>query len=72
VQYGFGQVTYELMAHGLLDELRLWVYPHFVGTATTDDLLFRPAATTQLTLTGTRTLTNGIVIMSYEFTPAAG
>jgi dihydrofolate reductase len=72
VQYGFGEVSYALMAHGLLDELRLWVYPHFVGAATTDDLLFRPAAVTQLTLAGTRTLTNGIVIMSYEFAPAAG
>ncbi len=27
VQYGFGQLSYTLMRHGLLDELRLWVHP---------------------------------------------
>lgn len=27
VQYGFGPVSYSLMEHGLLDELRLWVHP---------------------------------------------
>jgi dihydrofolate reductase len=31
VQYGFGQLSFTLMEHGLLDELRLWVYPLFVG-----------------------------------------
>src|SRR5437879_4154463 len=27
VQYGFGQVSYLLLDHGLLDELRLWIHP---------------------------------------------
>ncbi len=27
VQYGFGQLSYALLEHGLLDELRLWVHP---------------------------------------------
>src|SRR4029079_12802204 len=35
VQYGFGQLSYALLEHGLLDELRLWVHPLFVGRATT-------------------------------------
>jgi dihydrofolate reductase len=47
VQYGFGQLSYALLEHGLLDELRLWVHPLFVGRATTDDLMFRPTATAQ-------------------------
>ena len=34
VQYGFGQLSYALLEHGLLDELRLWVHPLFVSQAT--------------------------------------
>jgi dihydrofolate reductase len=70
VQYGFGEVSHVLRAHGLLDELRLWVHPLFVGGASASDLLFRSGGTTMLTLTNTRTLTNGIVILSYEFSQA--
>jgi dihydrofolate reductase len=70
VQYGFGEVSYALMEHGLLDELRLWVHPVFVGGESTSDLLFRPGGPTKLDLTGTRTLSNGIVILSYDFSKA--
>jgi riboflavin biosynthesis pyrimidine reductase len=55
-----------LLERGLLDELRLWVHPLFVGCATTDNLLFRPAATAQLELAGTLALNTGIVILSYR------
>jgi dihydrofolate reductase len=67
VQYGFGSVSYALMAHGLLDELRLWVHPLFLGAAQPDDLLFRGSSPTNLTLIDTQTLTSGIVILHYEF-----
>ena len=66
VQYGFGQLSYALLEHGLLDELRLWVHPLFVGQATPTDLLFRPSATAQLELAGTLALNNGIVILTYR------
>ena len=66
VQYGFGQLSYALLEHGLLDELRLWVHPLFVGRATADDLMFRPAATAQLELAGTLALNTGIVILTYR------
>jgi dihydrofolate reductase len=66
VQYGFGQLSYSLLEHGLLDELRLWVHPLFAGRATTDDLLFRPAATAQLELTSTLALNTGTVILTYR------
>jgi dihydrofolate reductase len=66
VQYGFGQLSYALLEHGLLDELRLWVHPLFVGRATTDDLMFRPTATAQMELTGTLVLNTGIVILTYR------
>src|SRR5712692_1275473 len=63
VQYGFGQLSYALLEHGLLDELRLWVHPLFVGRATLADLMFRPTATAQLDLAGTLALNTGPVIL---------
>jgi len=66
VQYGFGQLSYALLSRGLLDELRLWVHPLFVGQATPADLLFRPSATAQLELTGTLALNTGIVVLTYR------
>jgi dihydrofolate reductase len=66
VQYGFGRLSYTLLEHGLLDELRLWVHPVFMGRATTSDLLFRPSVTTRFELTDTLTLNTGIVILTYR------
>jgi dihydrofolate reductase len=66
VQYGFGQLSYALLEHGLLDELRLWIHPLFVGRATPADLLFRPSTTAQFELAGTLTLNTGIVILTYR------
>jgi dihydrofolate reductase len=66
VQYGFGQLSYALLEAGLLDELRLWVHPLFVGTATTSDLLFRPTSSTALTLLDTVALNTGIVVLTYR------
>lgn len=71
VQYGFGQVSYQLLLHGLLDELRLWVYPLFIGSARPQDLLFREGGPpTKLRLVDTKILKNGIVVLSYQFEPA--
>lgn len=66
VQYGFGQLSYTLLENGLLDELRLWVHPMFVGEAATEDLLFRPASAALFELVDTHTLDNGIAILSYR------
>jgi dihydrofolate reductase len=66
VQYGFGSVSYALLEAGLLDELRLWIHPLFVGRATTDDLLFRPSGTAGMELTDTLTLNTGTVILTYR------
>jgi dihydrofolate reductase len=67
VQYGFGRLSYTLLEHGLLDELRLWVHPLFVGRGGPDDLLFRPCTLTTLTLVDSQTLKTGVVVLSYEF-----
>ena len=66
VQYGFGQLSYTLLEQGLLDELRLWVHPLFVGKASSADLLFRPSATAQFELTDTLALNTGTVILTYR------
>jgi len=65
VQYGFGAVSTLLMQHGLLDELRLWIHPLFVGTGTDADLLFPKGPPTQFDLRDVTTLDNGMVIVSY-------
>ena len=66
VQYGFGRLSYALMEAGLLDELRLWVHPFFVGRAESQDLLFRPSLPTILALADTHPLPSGTVILTYR------
>jgi dihydrofolate reductase len=66
VQYGFGAVSTLLMEHGLLDELRLWFHPLFVGTGTSDDLLFAKAPPTQFELTDSTILESGMAILTYR------
>ena len=66
VQYGFGQLSYALMHHGLLDELRLWVHPFFVGGGGPDALLYRDGPTAMFSLVDTRSLKNGDVILTYR------
>ena len=66
VQYGFGRLSHALMTAGLLDELRLWLHPFFVGSGTADDLLYRPGSTGRFDLADSTTLDSGIVILSYR------
>jgi dihydrofolate reductase len=65
VQYGFGQLSHALMGHGLLDELRLWFHPLFVGKGGPDDLIYRDGPLTMFELRDTTPLKSGIVILSY-------
>ncbi|MGC4942023.1 dihydrofolate reductase family protein [Kribbella sp. DT2] len=66
VQFGFGEVSRTLLAAGLLDRLRLWVHPFFVGSGGPNDLLYRDLALTHFDLTGTTPLQSGIVILDYR------
>ena len=66
VQYGFGSVSRLLMEHSLLDELRLWIHPLFVGAGTTDDLLFPKGPPTQFELVDSTILKSGMAILSYR------
>ncbi len=66
VQFGFGQVAHSLMAAGLLDRLRLWVHPFFVGGGGPQDLLFRETPVTRFDLVEATALESGIVILDYR------
>ncbi|HEX4427964.1 MAG TPA: dihydrofolate reductase family protein [Frankiaceae bacterium] len=65
VQYGFGSLSYALMNAGLLDELRLWIHPFFVGTATASDLLFRPGGPAAFDFAEATPMASGVVILRY-------
>jgi dihydrofolate reductase len=66
VQYGIGQVSFTLIEHGLLDELRLWVHPLILGNRGPQVPHFRDSLPTQLNLVASRTLPNGIAILNYQ------
>lgn len=66
LMHGFGPVARALMRHGLLDELHLWVHPHFAGVGTVDDMVFGQGNENKLDLLGTRTLASGIGALSYH------
>jgi dihydrofolate reductase len=66
VQYGFGQLSFTLLENGLLDELRLWVYPLIVGSGGPGDLLYRDTTLSQFELTDTRPLKTGVVRLTYR------
>ncbi len=63
--YGFGELARTLLDHGLLDEIRLWIHPFFVGGADPTALLYGHAPATRLRLLATRTFPSGIVLLTY-------
>lgn len=65
VQYGFGQMAHALMAEGLLDEVRLWVHPFFLGSGNTEHLIHRAGSAGRFELADSKSLRNGIVILTY-------
>jgi dihydrofolate reductase len=66
VQYGFGRLSHTLMANGLLDELRLWVHPFFVGSGRPQDLMFRDGSAARFDLVDAKPLKSGIVVLTYQ------
>ena len=67
VIYGHGLLGQTLLKHHLLDELKLWIHPCFVGRG---KLLFREGEKTDLKLIGQKTLATGVIVASYQ--PATG
>ena len=66
VQYGFGPLSHALMTAGLLDELRLWLHPVFVGTGTANDLLYRAGSSGSFELADSTSLDSGVMILTYR------
>jgi dihydrofolate reductase len=66
VQYGIGQVSFMLLEHGLLDELRLWFHPLILGNKGPQVPHFSGCPPMQMKLVASRTLPNGIVILNYQ------
>ncbi|HEX3815557.1 MAG TPA: dihydrofolate reductase family protein [Mycobacteriales bacterium] len=66
LMHGYGPVAKTLVRAGLLDELVLWVHPMLAGVGSSGDLLLSEGLNTRLTLLDTRTLSSGVVILSYR------
>ncbi len=61
--YGHGLLGETLLKRGLLDEVRLSVFPLFVGSG---KLLFREGEKARLRLIGSTSLSTGVVVMRYQ------
>lgn len=66
VQYGFGAVSHALLRAGLIDELRLWLHPFFVGRGGLDALIYHESLTETFELKDATSLDSGIVILTYS------
>src|SRR5262249_22603088 len=64
LMYGAGAVTRELVKHGLLDELHLWVHPVVVGPS--GDGPFDGYPNTAFELVATKPLNSGVVVLVYK------
>jgi dihydrofolate reductase len=63
VIYGHGLLGQTLLEKNLLDELKLWIHPLFVGRG---QLLFRESERKKLKLVATKTLGTGVVVLTYR------
>jgi dihydrofolate reductase len=63
VVYGHGAVGAELLAEGLLDELRLWIHPVVLGTGRP---FFADGVRAGLALADVRTTATGVVIVTFH------
>lgn len=67
LRFGTGELDRTLMAHGLLDELHLWVFPVIAGSG---QRLLGGVDTTHLDLVRTTPFASGIVVHVYAPKPA--
>jgi dihydrofolate reductase len=62
LKYGTGPLDRTLVAHGLVDEFRIWIIPVTNGGS---QRLFEDVPATSMTLTGTQTFSTGVVLLTY-------
>ena len=63
VIYGHSLLAQTLLTHDLLDELKLWIHPCFVGHG---KLLLQEGEKTKLKLIAHKTLATGVIVASYQ------
>ena len=63
VQYGVGELTHTMLKHGLVDELRLLIYPFTFGE---EPRIFEHMGIHTLKLLETRTFSSGVVALHYQ------
>jgi dihydrofolate reductase len=63
VQYGVGELTHTMLKHGLVDELRILVYPFAFGEG---PRIFEHMGVHTLKLLETRTFSSGVVALHYQ------
>ena len=66
--YGSATLMQTLIEHDLIDEYRIWVHPFVLGRGTR--LFTEGGQTPKLQLTNTKTLSSGVVILTYQ--PVSG
>jgi dihydrofolate reductase len=66
IQYGLGDVSFLLLEHDLLDEVRLWVHPLILGRDGPQEPHFRDCPPARLRLTDSQALPNGVVVLTYR------
>lgn len=64
LQYGYGSVTAQLVAAGLVDEVRFWIHPLLQGGDSVTTPL--PKAAMAFTLLRTTLLTSGVIVAAYR------
>jgi dihydrofolate reductase len=68
VQYGMGELTHTMLKHGLVDELRLLMFPFTFGEG---PRIFEHMGLNTLKLVETKPFTSGVVALHYQPQPSA-
>jgi len=63
LQYGIGELTYTLIEHGLVDELRLMVYPVVISEGTR---IFEHFMRVPMKLLSTKPFPSGVLLSKYQ------
>jgi dihydrofolate reductase len=68
LQFGVGELTYTLLEHGLIDELRFMVFPVVVGKS---GHIFDQIDRANLKLLESKTFSTGVMVLHYQPQPKA-